>query len=83
MGFRQWSEGLDRRATSQWRRPYVAPLYLAAALAVFTYGALAASSPVVPMVLAAGFFTFALLSLLARSRDRKLVRRWEDDPDLG
>ena len=46
MGLRAWSDRLDRRSQEAWRRPFVAPLYLCAALVFLLWGLFVASSPV-------------------------------------
>jgi len=71
MGLRVWSDRLDRRAQDNARRPYVAPLYFASALALALYGLLLAETPMVWLIFAAVWSVVAIASLVARARDRR------------
>jgi hypothetical protein len=71
MRLRRWSERLDRRAQERWRRPYVAPAYFGGALALLLYGLLVAASPTMPLTFAAVWFVLAIVSVVARARDRR------------
>lgn len=71
MNLRLWSERLDRRAQDKWRRPFVAPVYFGGALAFLLYGLLVAGSPAVPLTAAAVWFVLAIVSVVARVRDRR------------
>ena len=71
MRLRTWSERLDRRAQENWRRSYVAPVYLGGALALALYGVLLATSATVPLTFAAAWCVLGVVSLLARARERR------------
>lgn len=71
MGLRAWSDRLDRRAQDNARRPYVSPVYFVGALALALYGLLLAESPMVWLTFAAVWSVVAVVSLVARARDRR------------
>jgi len=71
MRLRRWSEQLDRRAQENWHRLYVAPVYFGGALALLLYELLVAASPTMPFTFAAVWFVLAIVSVVARARDRR------------
>ena len=73
MGLRTWSERVDRRAPDGARRPCGAPVYLVCARAFGLCKVFLAESPAGLLTFAADWGALAVVSLVARARDRQYL----------